>query len=253
MSVDMERYSRGDNRWQYEAQQTLQRVMWEAAESLGLARERWTAQPTGDGELAILPPDTPEPVVVTRLAPALDEILRDHNRHLVPAAQVRLRIAIHVGQVHLNGANGHPAADVNTVCRLVDAPPLKRAMAHFTEAGAGLIVSDQVYREVVVHYSENIRPSRFARVSVHLPGKEFRADAWILVPDEDVTTLPQASEAATEAGSPEQAPDHRAAPPASTAPSKVHIGQSTVHGTFVVGDSAQTTTAVWGVPPGPQA
>jgi hypothetical protein len=243
MSVDMEHYSRGDNPWQYEAQETLQRVMWQAATSVGLARDRWERQPTGDGELAALPADTPEPVAVLRLAPALDEILRDYNRHLLPAARVRLRVALHSGLAHLNAANGWAGEAVNTVCRLVDAPALKQAMAAFPAAGAGLIVSEPVYRDVVVHYGEEVRRARFARVSVH--NKEFQAGAWIFIPEEDASALPPVPEIGLAGGgSGEQSPHLGGGVPGRAGPARVHIGTSTVSGTFVIGDGTQATTTV---------
>ncbi|WP_173085130.1 hypothetical protein [Phytohabitans rumicis] len=185
----MERYSNKDNLHQYESQQVYRQTVREAADALGLDRLNWLTQQGGDGELAILPADAPETAVVARLAPALDRLLRRHNRDLEPHARVRLRVAIHSGLVHLDGANGYPGDAVVTVCRLVDADPLKSALAAFPGAGAALIVSDQVYQDVVRHGYDGIRVDRFRRVSVRMAAKRFDAVAWITVPDEDVTAL----------------------------------------------------------------
>jgi hypothetical protein len=184
----MERYSQRDNVLQYRAQQAFQRVMRQAADELGLDRVRWVTQQGGDGELAILPPRTRETTVVTQLTPTIDRLLREHNRGLAQEARVRLRVAVHEGLVHLDGANGYPGEAVVTVCRLVDAPLLKAALRVFPEANVALIVSDRIYRDVVRNYHA-LRPERFRRVTASLPDKGFETQAWIFVPDEDVAAL----------------------------------------------------------------
>ena len=157
VAVDMERYSGRPNRLQHLAQETFHRIMREAAQALGLDRENWTRQYGGDSELAILPAGTPEPTIVARLVPELNNRLREHNRDLQPDARVRLRVAIHAGLVHLDGATGFPGEAIVTVCRLVDAPALKATMGRFPDAAVGLIVSDHVYRDVVVRGYDGIR------------------------------------------------------------------------------------------------
>lgn len=189
VAVDMEQYSGKTNEQQYESQRTFQRVMREAAEAAGLDRVQWVTQQGGDGELAILPGGTAEPAVVGRLVRAMDRSLREHNRNLLPAAKVRLRVAVHEGLVHLDGANGYPGEAVIAVSRLVDAKPLKRALAVLPEAAVGLIVSERIFRDVVSQYLDEVRPDRFSRVLVSIPGKGFESMAWIHVPDEDVTRL----------------------------------------------------------------
>jgi hypothetical protein len=184
----MESYSQRDNLLQYRAQQAFQQVVRQAAEELGLDRINWIIQQGGDGELAILPPGTSETTVVTRLTPTVDRLLREHNRGLAPQARVRLRVALHEGLVHLDGANGYPGEAVVTVSRLVDAPPLKAALRALPGANVALIVSDRIYQDVVRHYHD-LRPERFREVSVCLPDKGFETQAWIFVPDEDVTTM----------------------------------------------------------------
>jgi hypothetical protein len=233
VSTDIEHYSRRDNRRQYDAQLIFTRVMRQATRKLGLEQVRWIRQQAGDGELAILPVDVPDAVVVGRFATTLDEMLRAHNRNLVPEARVRIRVAIDTGLVHLDGANGFPGDVTNTVCRLVDAPPLKRALAAFPDAGAALIVSDQIYREVVRNYCDGVQQARFTQVSVGMPDKDFRSTAWVYVPNEDARKLgdldgvpPAAPEAGTAPATPAAA-----APAAPTPASKFNIGSNTVNGT----------------------
>jgi hypothetical protein len=206
----MESYSRRDNVLQYRAQSAFKRVMEEATAELGLHRVAWHIQQGGDGELAILPPGTSERAVVTRLAPVVDRLLREHNRGLAPEGKVRLRIAVHQGLVHLDGANGFPSEAIVHVCRLVDSPQLKATLRRFPGADVALIVSDSVYQDVVRHYHD-LRPEHFARVSAKLPEKNFSATAWIYVPGENAAGLTTAgaderseSEAGRTASSPVQ-------------------------------------------------
>ncbi|GIE92631.1 hypothetical protein [Paractinoplanes rishiriensis] len=186
VSVDMERYSRQDNEAQYQAQQIFQRVMQAACDELELDRSRWSTQSGGDGELAIIPPDVPESRVVGELTAALDRLLAAENRYRGDDRRIRLRVAVHEGLVHLDGAAGFPGDAVVTVCRLVNDPQLKAALRSFPRANIAMIVSDVIYRSVVVPYGKP-RPDRFRQVRAQIPEKDFGADAWIFVPDEDAT------------------------------------------------------------------
>lgn len=229
VAVDMERYSRQDNHAQYRSQQAFQQSMREAADELDLDRASWMTQQGGDGELAILPPGASEITVVAALAPTLDRILRAHNRSLVREARVRLRVAVHEGLVHLDGANGYPGEAIVTTCRLVDAPPLKQALRSFPHANVALIVSERVYHDIVLHYPD-LRPERFQQVSVRLPDKGFEAEAWIFVPDEDLTAATRSSSTVAPLRNDAHQRAQDGATPTSTAPQPPSASQFTFHG-----------------------
>jgi hypothetical protein len=182
--VDMESYSRRNNVLQHRAQLAFTKILNEATDELGLNRVNWQIQQGGDGELAILPAGANERMIVTRLAPVIDRLLREHNTGLEPEAKVRLRVAIHQGLVHLDGTNGFPSEAVVHVCRLADAPALKETLRRFREAAVALIVSDPIFQEVVRHYRD-LRPEQFAQVPATIPDKGFEAPAWIYVPGEN--------------------------------------------------------------------
>ncbi|MGW0507312.1 hypothetical protein [Micromonospora sp. NPDC003241] len=186
--VDMERYSGRGNVQQYEAQQDFHRLLREAAAEVGLHREGWTTQQSGDGELAILPRELPEAYLIGRFVPELNRRLRRYNVSRLPSARIRLRIAVHQGMVHLDGANGFPGQAVVLVSRLCDAAPVRRALAAFPDAGIALVVSSDIYRDVVTEYPEQIRPDRFQRIDVRIPDKRFEAQAWLCVVDEDIAS-----------------------------------------------------------------
>jgi hypothetical protein len=242
MAADMERYSGRRNLQQVAAQRTFKEILDQAAAAVRLDRPTWTTQPTGDGELAILPAGTPEPVVLARLVPEIDRLLREHNRSLLPVAKVRLRVALHQGMVHLDGANGFPGNAVVETCRLLDARPLKRALKALSEAAVALIVSDAIYNDVVNEYYEGLRPERFARVEVSIPDKNFRAVAWICVIDEDIRTVGDLGDPPPEAAAPEASPPSEAGGGDRSAPDRsrgVPGSRTTVnHGVYAVGPDA---------------
>ncbi len=199
VAVDMESYGGRDNVLQYRAQLAFQKIMKEACDELGFDRVNWLMQRGGDGELAILPPGTSERAVVLQLTPTVDRLLREQNRGLAPGTRVRLRIGVHEGPVHLDGANGYPGEAVVTVCRLVDSPQLKSALRRFPGAEVALIVSDRIYQDFVRRYRD-LRPDHFLRVAASLPEKDFEAVAWIYVTGENAAGYVTPDDQNTESG-----------------------------------------------------
>ncbi|MFI9527064.1 hypothetical protein [Micromonospora rosaria] len=218
ISVDMERYSRRGNLQQYEAQQAFHDLLHGAARDVGLDRAAWATQQAGDGELAILPRDVPESCVIGRFVPELNRRLRAYNVSRVEAARVRLRLAVHQGLVHLDGANGFPGQAVVFVSRLCDADPVRRALAAFPDAGVALVVSTDIYRDVVSEYPEQMRPERFRRVRISRPEKGFDEYAWVCVVDEDLSAVaPSDIDART---------DGQAGPDGGTKPDRARSGSA---------------------------
>ncbi|GAA4204527.1 hypothetical protein GCM10022220_15370 [Actinocatenispora rupis] len=232
VSIDMQRYSRRRNVEQFHAQQRFRRVMTESVEAIGLDHAQWTTQQGGDSELAILPAETPEPLLVGRLPVLLDEKLRDINRELRPESRIRLRMAVHEGLVHLDGPNGFPSDAVIQTCRLCDADAVKQALDRFPDANVALVVSDSIHRDIVVQEYEAIRADRFHRIVVH--NKEYTGEAWLHVLGEVVACVPlDAAAAAVQAT---EAPVQRSAE--TSAASKYSFGPMANHGPTAIGDNA---------------
>jgi len=184
VAVDMEHYSRRDNVLQFRAQAGLQSHVATACMEVGLNRGDWDIQSSGDGQLVVLPEGVSERAVVARLAPALNRLLRQHNNGLDPVARIRMRVAVHEGLVHRDGANGWAGEAVVHVCRLVDSMEGKQALDRFPQADVVLIVSNRIYHDVVRPYRD-LRPDQFLSVSSRVNGKEGERAAWIYVPDEN--------------------------------------------------------------------
>ncbi|MFI6131134.1 hypothetical protein [Micromonospora sp. NPDC051141] len=180
VSVDARGYGAADGRRQANFQEALVRLLDEAAERADLHRSSWRRQPAGDGELALLPPDAPEDLLIDDFVPALDRCVARHNADLTTPARLRLRLAVHHG-VAFPGANGYVGAGVVVVSRLVDCGAARRIQDAADDIGLVLILSNRVYLDTVAQRHTHLDPARdLVRVPVQV--KEYREDAWLHVP-----------------------------------------------------------------------
>ncbi|HEY7485121.1 MAG TPA: hypothetical protein VH912_11730 [Streptosporangiaceae bacterium] len=179
IAVDVHRYSRRDPLAQVDTQKDLIDALENAAVAVGLDRRKWHLQSIGDGELAILPAAVDEPVVVADFVEELRKRLLRQNRSLRRDARLRIRVAIHSGMLHL-AANGYAGPGPVETCRLLDAAPLKDALAAADEADLVLIVSDSLFRDIVKPGFRGLRPEHFRPVRVTV--KEFNRTGYVTVP-----------------------------------------------------------------------
>lgn len=129
---------------------------------------------TGDGVVVFLTPEVPESLLVRQLPVALEALLREHNSRYAEGAQIRLRVALHHGQVFFDEA-GASAAAVIHACRLVDSHPVRDSLKR-SETPLALIVSDDFYREVV-RGEPAAAPGSYAEVQVS--SKETDCTGWL--------------------------------------------------------------------------
>ncbi|WP_051580612.1 hypothetical protein [Pseudonocardia acaciae] len=105
--------------------------------------------------------------------------LGEANRRVKESYRLRVRVAIDHGETVLH--EPHVAGDaVICAARLRDAPPLREAMKDRTEADLGLIVSDRIYNDVVVHGERGLMTTPFEAVQVSV--KDFTDQGWIHLP-----------------------------------------------------------------------
>jgi tetratricopeptide (TPR) repeat protein len=170
----------------------LYRTVSEAFQRAGLSWDPAACEDRGDGILILIPADVPKSLLIDML-PELVSALNAHNRAHLAEEQIRLRLAVHAGEVFYDH-HGVTGAAVNLTFRLADAAPLKSVLA--TSPGVlAVIVSSWFFDEVVRHL-ENDAPAGFRRVPVTV--KETTAVGWICLPD---YSLPP------EQPMPEQSPD----------------------------------------------
>ncbi len=183
---DLRRYGAADDQLQRELQELLVRSLDRAGAAAGLDRSKWHRQAKGDEEWAVLPPDSPEHVVVDGYVRALNAELSSANRYRVPEARARMRLAIHHGAVS-EGANGFPGQDSVLVSRLLNSKPAHIALEEFPEADLVVVLSEVVYSTLVLAGRTTLRPTDFRRVEV--VEKTFEGHGWMWIPDGDVHVL----------------------------------------------------------------
>jgi hypothetical protein len=130
----------------------------------------------GDGVLVLVPPEVAKSVLVERLPVALMDLLDGHNATHSASEQIRLRMAIHAGEI-FHDAHGVVSAAVNLTYRLVDSAELRRALDE-SAASLALITSNWFYNEVILH---SLSDEAAAYRPVRVLAKETDTTAWIRV------------------------------------------------------------------------
>ena len=150
-------------------------------------RCRW--EDRGDGVLILVPPEIPKARLVTGLPGRLESALAEHNaamakrdRDRAAATQVRLRVAVHAGEVTFD-QHGVVGAAIDHTFRLVDAQPLRSALASSLDSCV-LMVSDWFYSDVVYHHHD-ARPGSYRHVGCE--AKDTELSAWLRVPEPRLT------------------------------------------------------------------
>ncbi|TCO62537.1 ATP-binding protein [Actinocrispum wychmicini] len=135
----------------------------------------------GDGVLVLIPPVFAKSLFVEAFPSTLVDALRRHNARSPAGEQIRLRMALHAGEVH-DDEHGVVGKAVNLTFRLLDAPVLKKALAE--SPGLLAIVTSAWFFDEVVWHSETADPGAYGRVRV--VAKEIDTVAWIRLPDAHV-------------------------------------------------------------------
>ena len=140
----------------------------------------------GDGHLIVVPPNIPTKQVLECLGGALPVALRRHNNLYGTGARIQLRVAVNVGPV-TSDKQGVSGQVIINAARLVDAPPLKAAVAA-DRANLGLIVSDFVHESAIRCDGSQANPGVYAEVEVNV--KEACLRAWVQVIDPSLPAPP---------------------------------------------------------------
>ena len=180
MVVDVEGF--GDpartNLNQLAVREALYEALAAAFAESGIGWESCVSEDRGDGALILIPPEVPKTRLVTILPGMLAAAVTRHNAGSSVPERMRLRVALHAGEVY-HDAHGVAGAAVNHVFRLAEAPALRSALAA-SPGVLALIVSDWFFTEVVRHDPAAV-PGAYRRVQVTV--KETTATGWIRVPD----------------------------------------------------------------------
>ncbi len=156
----------------------LYEVLEKAFDGSGIPWASCFHEDRGDGALIVVPPGVACKGIIDPLPERLRGLIRRHNHVSCQAAGIQLRAAAHIGPVEHDG-HGFVGSDINLLFRMLEARPLKRALAG-SGAELALIVSDDVYRRLVCRCPSLVSPDAFQRVRFQV--KYARAAAWTYLP-----------------------------------------------------------------------
>lgn len=178
--VDVEGFGdrRRTNLHQVAVRQGLYRALREAFTDSGIAWADCDRADRGDGVFILVPPEVPKGLFAESLPVALVTALQAHNGTHPVQEWIRLRMAVHAGEVTYD-EHGVTAAAVNLAFRLVEAPALKAALTR--SAGVlAVICSSSFFDEVIAHCPGAVSAG-YRRAEARV--KETAAVAWIALPD----------------------------------------------------------------------
>lgn len=160
----------------------LRRAFWDmvraALASSGISAAQYHAQDVGDGALILIDPAVPRSRLLDSLVTGLAAQLADYNLGQPKRTRLRLRIAVHAGEV-LQDEHGHAGQAVVLPLRLLASQELLTAL-HLTDTDLAVGVTGAVYRGVIEDGYSGIDPSSWRPVEVSV--KESRFTAWIYLP-----------------------------------------------------------------------
>jgi hypothetical protein len=156
----------------------LYKTLQQGFSNAGIPWEACHREDRGDGVLILAPPDVPKALFAEALPSELARALRDHNRTHDVEDGIRLRMALHAGEINYD-QHGVVGGSISHAFRLVDSRPLKSALAQ-SHGAVAVIVSDWFFEEVVRH-SPGADPGAYRRARVTV--KDASTTGWIALPD----------------------------------------------------------------------
>jgi hypothetical protein len=133
----------------------------------------------GDGVLVLIPPEVPKSLIAAALPPSLAAALHEHNTGRTAAELIRLRVALHAGEICYDD-HGVAGAAVNLTFRLLEAHELKAVLAA-SPGVLALAASSWFFNEVVRH-SPASNPATYCPIPVTV--KETATICWVCLPDQ---------------------------------------------------------------------
>ncbi|MGG2465651.1 hypothetical protein ACO0M4_38810 [Streptomyces sp. RGM 3693] len=181
LAVDIEHSAGRGNVAFWQIRDVLSTALRSSFEQSGIDWEACLRDDLGDGMRVTLPPGARKSALIHPLVHELSVRLRAHNRTAGPLTRIRVRIALHAGDVRLGPSGevtGHP---LEVLARLLDATPVRTALAQAPETvTAALLVSPHFYDETVRHGYPGVDPDTFRNVT--FTEKEYTAHAWLHLP-----------------------------------------------------------------------
>jgi hypothetical protein len=179
--VDVEGFSdaRRTNPNQVAIRNGLYRAMRAAFDHTGIPWADCGHEDRGDGVFVLIPAEVPKGLLVELLPSALVRALHRHNSTHQDQERIRLRMALHAGEVSYD-SHGATATAVNLAFRLLDASALKAALA--ASSGVLAVIASSWFFHEVVRHSPACDAAEYRPVRAAV--KETSAIGWIHLPDQ---------------------------------------------------------------------
>ena len=166
------------NRNQVAVRDGLYRAVREAFQQAGIPWADHDHEDRGDGMFILVGSEVPKSLFVETLPSALVSALHRHNGGHPDAERIRLRLALHAGEVNYD-AHGATAASINLTFRLLESGLVKEALTGSSGVLA-VIVSSWFFEEVVRHSTADTAAYYPVLVTV----KETIVTGWVCLPDQ---------------------------------------------------------------------
>ncbi|UED84887.1 hypothetical protein [Streptomyces profundus] len=181
LAVDIERSSGRGNVPQQRIRDALFGALHSSVEASGVDWAACHRHDLGDGLRLTLPSGVWKPRLIHPLVPTLARRLREHNEGAEPNQRVRVRAALHAGDVRLGAEGEVTGRPLEVLSRMLDAAQLRAALvAARQELTVALMVSQHFHEETVPHGYPGIASDSFHPVT--LQEKELTAPAWLHLP-----------------------------------------------------------------------
>ncbi|MGK5554751.1 hypothetical protein ACSNOI_24350 [Actinomadura kijaniata] len=155
---------------------TMYGVAEQAFSMTSLSWEDTRRDNRGDGMLIAVPSAVRACDIVEPLHYHLAARLRRHNRLANDLTHLRLRMAIHVGEVEY-GDHAMLGHDIIDLCRLLDSHEFRQVMAKNPRADLGVLVSERLYQGAAAKGA--IDPDAYTSLTVSHGQNRTRAHLWL--------------------------------------------------------------------------
>jgi len=174
----------GTNPHQLAVREGMYQALRHAFDDAGIGWADCYREDRGDGALMLAPATVPKALFVDVLPHTLAGALAAHNSAACSLNRIRLRLAMHAGEVNYD-RHGVTGAALNHTFRLVQADPVRDALDDSC-GDVAIIVSAWFFEEVIRH-SVHTDPASYRTVPVDI--KETTTVGWVATPDRRVSAL----------------------------------------------------------------
>ncbi|MCX4549198.1 MULTISPECIES: hypothetical protein [unclassified Streptomyces] len=175
---------RGEQRLQ-EIRRVLRSALSSALALADLDSRDFAYVDTGDGCRLVAPAALPKARLLFPLLPELGTRIREHNQHTGPDTRLRVRAAVHAGEIRFDPEGTVSGAPFEALARLLDSAPLRHAaLAGPSGTPVAAILSQHFYEETIGHGYEGLETDAFTAADVRV--KEYAARAWLWYPGSPV-------------------------------------------------------------------